>query len=100
MALQDNLSGKLTELIKLINDMDFIFTIINKIFSIQIFFFVMHIMSMGISTTFMLAHKITSKGNIFEEDSPIIAYLICEFHIHLKIAQISFISYLADQKAV
>ena len=98
MALQGSMNGNISELIKLINKIDEIFTVINKAFSVQIFFFVMHIMLMGISTMFMLAHKITSKDNIFDEDSPVEAYLICECHLHLKIAQISFMSYKADQK--
>ncbi|KAL7030140.1 hypothetical protein ACKWTF_006544 [Chironomus riparius] len=92
------MNRNISELIKFINKIDEIFTIINKAFGVQIFFFVMQLMLMGISTMFMLAHKITSSEDIFDEDSPIEAYLICLLHLHLKIAQISFMSYKADQK--
>ena len=98
MALKGEIYGDSSSLNQFINQIDVIFTIINKVFSVQIFAFVLHIMLMGISTMFMLAHKITSSSDIFDEDSPIIAYIICGLHLHFKIAQISFVSYRAEQK--
>ena len=100
MPFDDKTNGNIFVLVKIINEVDTIFTMINKAFSVQMFFIVMHIMLMGISTMFMLAHKITSNKNIFDDDSPIITYLVCLFYLHLKIAQISFISYRTDQKVI
>lgn len=98
IPFDDKMNEIICALVKIINENDVIFTIINKAFCVQMFFLIMHILLMGISTMFLLAHKITSHENIFDDDSPIIAYLVCVLYLHLKIAQISFISYRADQK--
>jgi hypothetical protein len=100
MGLEGRIDRNFIKIVKLINEIDELHSTINKAFAAEMFIIVMHLLFMGISTMFMLAHKITSNVDIFLEDSPIIAYLICLIFLHVKIAQICFISYRAEQKVI
>jgi hypothetical protein len=86
------------ELVLGINEIDATFSAINQALGLTIFVLISFDMVGGVSSMFLLAEKISSQKDIFEEDDPIFFYLIYIFYIQLKTITFSYITYNAHAK--
>ncbi|CAG9803044.1 unnamed protein product [Chironomus riparius] len=86
------------DLLDTINDINILFKNINNVFGPQLLVIISNYLMVGVSLSFMIAHKISSNVDIFESDAPPSVYIASVLHVQYKILQISFIGYRVDIK--
>ena len=86
------------DLLDTIGDVNVLLSNINSTFGPQLLVIISNYLIVGVSLAFMIAHRISSNKDIFQNDASFSVYIASVIHVQYKIFQISYIGYKMQTK--
>ena len=89
-------SENFDSIVDAVNEIGNLIDSVNEVIGPQLLILTTHLILIGVSLMFMVAHKISTVEKMFTVDSPTLMYIISALHVQFKILQISFFGHQAN----